>query len=101
MERDVAALECLHRSGRIPAKFLFGFFENPTRIIFFAEWNDSLAAEVAVFARGALHEAPMKRVAGKLRDRPAKQKRREGGALRIRDVGPHRTAPPPVPLPLS
>src|SRR6266852_9148077 len=95
MQRDVAALQRLHRPRRIPAKILFGFFKPPTRIIFFAEWNDSFAAEVAVFARAALDEPPMERVAGKLRDRPAEQKRRERGAFRVRCVGAQRTARAP------
>src|SRR5712675_259344 len=101
MQRDVAALERLHRPGRIPAEFLFGFFEHPARIIFFAEWNDSFAAEVTVFAGGALHEAPMERVAGELRDRPAEQKGREGGPLRVRGVGAQRTAGAPGAVAMS
>src|SRR5579872_2135896 len=32
MQRDIAALERLHRSRRVPAKILLGFFQRPTRI---------------------------------------------------------------------
>src|SRR5580700_10804996 len=95
MERDVAALERLHRPRGVPAKILLGFFQDHSRIALIPEWGDALAAEIAVLARGALDESPMQSIAGELRDRPTEQERREGGAFRIGEIGAQRPARAP------
>src|SRR5581483_10250165 len=96
VQLDISAEQGLNRPGRVPAKFLLGPVEQPSGIGRLTAGLDAFAAQVAVFAGGALDEAPVQRIVRELRDRPAKQERREAGAaFGIGGVGTEGTAGAP------
>src|SRR5579875_822609 len=90
-EANITSSERLDWTPAIPLKLLLSVGKTPTGIALRAERENSLATQIAVFARSAFDEAPVKSMVAKLCHRPAEQKRCEHRAGRIAGISAQRT----------